>query len=195
MYWSYPILPYGIFTCTFFPTTSLEIAVYSKSLSSAKVHWGTSHWISAAQSECRRENRKDSSGLPPPTKTNFCAHTIVVNEGKLPCPETWQVVGFFLCLVPFRSRPCSSTHQHVLVAGRHWTSAKLPSLLHLGTNFILSQRLFFISSRLCSHFVRAEIRVKIEVSFWSFNVKEEVAREYFKDFVYTELTLWRAHEV
>ena len=39
------------------------------------------------------------------------------------------------------------------------------------------------------------MRVKIEVSFWSINVKEEVAREYFKDFVYTELTLWRAHEV
>ena len=132
---------------------------------------------------------------PPPTKTNFCAHKIVVNEGKLPGPETLQVVGFLFCLVPFRSLPCSSTHQHVLVAARHWTSAKLPSLLHLGTNFILSQRLFFISSCLCSHFVRAETRVKIEVSFWSFNVKEEVAREYFKDFVYTELTLWKAHEV
>lgn len=112
-------------------------------------------------------------------------------EGKLPGPETLQVVGFLFCLVPFRSLPCSSTHQHVLVAARHWTSAKLPSLLHLGTNFILSQRLFFISSCLCSHFVRAEIRVKIEVSFWSFNVKEAVAREYFKDFVYTELRLMK----
>ena len=139
-----PYYLFGIFTCTFFPTASLEI---------------------------------------------------VVNEGKLPGPETLQVVGFLFCLVPFRSRPCSSTHQHVLVAARHWTSAKLPSLLHLGTNFILSQRLFFISSCLCSHFVRAETRVKIEVSFWSFNVKEAVAREYFKDFVYTELTLWKAHEV
>ena len=28
MYWSYPILPCGIVDCTFFPTTSLEIAVY-----------------------------------------------------------------------------------------------------------------------------------------------------------------------
>ena len=136
-----PYYLFGIFPCTFFPTTSLEI---------------------------------------------------VVNEGKLPGPETWQVVGFFFCLVPFRSRPCSSTHQHVLDAARHWTSAKLPSLLHLGTNFILSQRLFFISSCLCSHFVSAETRVKIEVSFWAFNVKEEMAREYFKDFVYTELTLWKA---
>ena len=28
MYWTYPILPYGIVACTFFPTTFLEIAVY-----------------------------------------------------------------------------------------------------------------------------------------------------------------------
>ena len=27
VYWVYPILPYGIFACTFFPTTTLEIAV------------------------------------------------------------------------------------------------------------------------------------------------------------------------
>ena len=28
VYWSYPILPFGIVVCTFFPTTFLEIAVY-----------------------------------------------------------------------------------------------------------------------------------------------------------------------
>ena len=28
MYWSYPILPFGIVACTFFPTTFLETAVY-----------------------------------------------------------------------------------------------------------------------------------------------------------------------
>ena len=28
MYWLYPILPFGIVTCTFFPTTFLEIAIY-----------------------------------------------------------------------------------------------------------------------------------------------------------------------
>ena len=28
MYWSYPVLPFGIVACTFFPTTFLEIAVY-----------------------------------------------------------------------------------------------------------------------------------------------------------------------
>ena len=28
MYWSYPMLPFGIVACTFFPTTFLEIAVY-----------------------------------------------------------------------------------------------------------------------------------------------------------------------
>ena len=30
MYWSYPILPFGIDACTFFPTTFLEIAVWFK---------------------------------------------------------------------------------------------------------------------------------------------------------------------
>ena len=29
VYWSYPILPFGIVVCTFFPTTFLEIAVYT----------------------------------------------------------------------------------------------------------------------------------------------------------------------
>ena len=29
VYWSYPTLPFGIFPCTFFPTTFLEIAVYN----------------------------------------------------------------------------------------------------------------------------------------------------------------------
>ena len=29
VYWSYPILPFGVVACTFFPTTFLEIAVYS----------------------------------------------------------------------------------------------------------------------------------------------------------------------
>ena len=29
VYWSYPILPFGIVACTFFPTTFLEIAVYT----------------------------------------------------------------------------------------------------------------------------------------------------------------------
>ena len=28
VYWTYPILPFGIVPCTFFPTTFLEIAVY-----------------------------------------------------------------------------------------------------------------------------------------------------------------------
>ena len=28
VYWSYPILPFEIVACTFFPTTFLEIAVY-----------------------------------------------------------------------------------------------------------------------------------------------------------------------
>ena len=28
VYWSYPILPFGIVACTVFPTTFLEIAVY-----------------------------------------------------------------------------------------------------------------------------------------------------------------------
>ena len=30
MYWAYPILPFGIVACTVFPTTFLEIAVYSR---------------------------------------------------------------------------------------------------------------------------------------------------------------------
>ena len=29
VYWTYPILPFGIVACTFFPTTFLKIAVYS----------------------------------------------------------------------------------------------------------------------------------------------------------------------
>ena len=29
VYWSYPILPFGIVACTFFPTTFLETAVYN----------------------------------------------------------------------------------------------------------------------------------------------------------------------
>jgi len=32
VYWSYPILPFGIVACTFFPTTFLEIAVYGKAI-------------------------------------------------------------------------------------------------------------------------------------------------------------------
>ena len=33
MYWSYPILPFGVVACTFFPTTFLEIAVYDDEFS------------------------------------------------------------------------------------------------------------------------------------------------------------------
>jgi len=33
VYWSYPILPFGIVACTFLPTTFLEIAVYRENLS------------------------------------------------------------------------------------------------------------------------------------------------------------------
>ena len=33
-YWSYPILPFGIVACTFFPTTFLEIAVYQSTIKS-----------------------------------------------------------------------------------------------------------------------------------------------------------------
>ena len=29
VYWSYPILPFGIVVCTFFPTAFLEIVVYT----------------------------------------------------------------------------------------------------------------------------------------------------------------------
>ena len=43
VYWSYPILPFGIVACTFFPTTFLEIAVYFKRLRTtrARVKIGT----------------------------------------------------------------------------------------------------------------------------------------------------------
>ena len=34
-YWSYPILPFGIVACTFFPTTFLEIAVHQL----MQFHW------------------------------------------------------------------------------------------------------------------------------------------------------------
>ena len=43
VYWPYPILPFGIVACTFFPTTFLEIAVYFKRLRTtrARVTIGT----------------------------------------------------------------------------------------------------------------------------------------------------------
>ena len=39
VYWSYPILPFGIVACTFFPTTFLEIAVNSKLILTATKRW------------------------------------------------------------------------------------------------------------------------------------------------------------
>ena len=39
VYWSYPILPFGIVAFTFFPTSSLEIAVSSKLILTATKRW------------------------------------------------------------------------------------------------------------------------------------------------------------
>ena len=39
VYWSYPILPFGIVACTFFPTTFLEIAVFKFQTLSCQNFW------------------------------------------------------------------------------------------------------------------------------------------------------------
>ena len=44
-HWSYPILPFGIVACTFFPTTFLEIAVYRSALTHTSVGNMTNHLL------------------------------------------------------------------------------------------------------------------------------------------------------
>ena len=83
------------------------------------------------------------------------SETLKFISDVIPGPETGQFVGFPVCLVPFLSLPCSSTHQHVSNTARHWISTKLPSLLHLGTALMSSKWRCCISRRLYSHFVRA----------------------------------------
>ena len=51
-------IPFGIVAFIFFDNLSRN------SCTSAEVHWGTCYCISAAQSECRRENRKILQGYP-----------------------------------------------------------------------------------------------------------------------------------
>ena len=56
VYWSYPIFPFGILACTFFPTTFLEIAVYFKRLRTTRalVKIGTREEGFSPPTECHR---------------------------------------------------------------------------------------------------------------------------------------------